>query len=72
MSYALKKVLKADIIAVNNWLKKSGPSIYSGFTFAVNGSTKKQSNRYTKSRECQKAGLDFGFSTRICLVFIMY
>jgi hypothetical protein len=54
MTNALKKVLKADIIDVNNWPKKGGPSIYSGFTFAVNDSTKTQIDRYTKFRERQK------------------
>ena len=55
MTDTLTRVLKADIIDVNNWPKKGGPSIYSGFTFAVNDSTKKQIDRYTKFRERQKA-----------------
>ena len=55
MTHALKRVLKADIINVNNWPKKGGLSIYSGITFAVNDSTKKQIDRYTKFRERQKA-----------------
>ncbi len=52
--HALKRVFKADIIDVNNWPKKGGLSIYSGFTFAVNDSTKKQIGKYTKFRERQK------------------
>lgn len=55
MTDTLKKALKADIIDITNWPKKGGPSIYSGFTFAVNDSTKKQIDRYTKFRELQKA-----------------
>jgi SAM-dependent methyltransferase len=55
MTNLLQKVLKADIIDVTNWPKKGGSSIYSGFTFAVNDSTKKQIERYTKFRESRKA-----------------
>jgi len=55
MTDTLTRVLKADIIDVNNWPKKGGLSIYSGFTFAVNDNTKKQIDRYTKFRERQKA-----------------
>jgi len=55
MTNALKNVLKSDIINVNNWPKKGGLPIYSGITFAVNDSTKKQIDRYTKFRERQKA-----------------
>ncbi len=54
MTNLLKRVLKTDIIDVNNWPKKGGPSIYSGFTFAVNENTKKQIEKYTKFRENQK------------------
>jgi ubiquinone/menaquinone biosynthesis C-methylase UbiE len=54
MTNLLKRVLKSDLIDVNNWPKKGGLSIYSGFTFAVNDSTKKQIERYTKFRERQK------------------
>jgi hypothetical protein len=49
-SHALKGI-KAAIIDVNNWPKKGGLSIYSGFTFAVNDNTKKQIDRCTKFRE---------------------
>jgi SAM-dependent methyltransferase len=55
MTDTLKRALKADIIDITNWPKKGGPSIYSGFTFAVNDRTKKQIERYTKFRERQKA-----------------
>jgi ubiquinone/menaquinone biosynthesis C-methylase UbiE len=55
MTDTLTRALKADIIDIANWPKKGGPSIYSGFTFAVNDSTKKQIDRYTKFRERQKA-----------------
>ena len=54
MTDTLKRALKADIIDITNWPKKGGPSIYSGFTFAVNDSTKKQIDRYTKFRERRK------------------
>jgi SAM-dependent methyltransferase len=55
MTDTLTRTLKADIIDINNWPKKGGPSIYSGFTFAINDSTKKQIEKYTKFRENQKA-----------------
>jgi SAM-dependent methyltransferase len=55
MTDTLTRALKADIIDINNWPKKGGPSIYSGFTFAVNDSTKKQIDRYAKFRERRKA-----------------
>lgn len=55
MTNLLKRVLKSDIINVNNWPKKGGLSIYSGITFAINDSTKKQIDKYTKFRESQKA-----------------
>jgi SAM-dependent methyltransferase len=55
MTNLIKRVLKSDIIGVNNWPKKGGPSIYSGFTFAVNDKTKKQIDKYTQFREHQKA-----------------
>jgi ubiquinone/menaquinone biosynthesis C-methylase UbiE len=55
MTDTLTRVLKADIIDITNWPKKGGPSIYSGFTFAVNDSTKRQIDRYTKFRERRKA-----------------
>jgi hypothetical protein len=55
MTNLLKRVLKTDIIDVNNWPKNGGLSIYSGFTFAVNDSTKKQIDKYTKFREHWKA-----------------
>jgi SAM-dependent methyltransferase len=55
MTDTLTRALKADIIDVNNWPKKGGPSIYSGFTFAVNDNTKKQIEKYTKFRESRKA-----------------
>ena len=55
MTDTLKRALKADIIDITNWPKKGGPSIYSGFTFAVNDRTKKQIERYTKFRESRKA-----------------
>jgi hypothetical protein len=58
-SHALKSVFKADIIDVNNWPKNGGLSICSGFTFAVNDSTKKQIDRYTKFRERWKAAEQF-------------
>ena len=51
----LTRALKADIIDITNWPKKGGPSIYSGFTFAVNDSTKKQIEKYKKFRESRKA-----------------
>jgi ubiquinone/menaquinone biosynthesis C-methylase UbiE len=54
MTDTLTRALKADIIDIINWPKKGGPSIYSGFTFAVNDSTKKQIEKYTKFRERQK------------------
>ena len=55
MTNTLTRVLKADIIEINNWPKKGGPAIYSGFTFAVNNDTKKQLEKYTKFRESRKA-----------------
>ena len=55
MTDTLTRILKADIIDITNWPKKGGPSIYSGFTFAVNDSTKKQIDRYAKFRERRKA-----------------
>jgi SAM-dependent methyltransferase len=55
MTDTLQRALKADIIDITNWPKKGGPSIYSGFTFAVNDSTKKQIDRYVKFRERRKA-----------------
>jgi SAM-dependent methyltransferase len=55
MTNLLKRVLKSDIINVNNWPKKGGLPIYSGITFAVNDNTKKQIDRYAKFRERQKA-----------------
>ena len=55
MTDTLTRALKADIIDINNWPKKGGPSIYSGFTFAVNDSTKKQIEKYKKYRESRKA-----------------
>ena len=55
MTDTLTRALKADIIDITNWPKKGGPSIYSGFTFAVNDNTKKQIEKYTKFRESRKA-----------------
>ena len=55
MTDTLTRALKADIIDITNWPKKGGPSIYSGFTFAVNDSTKKQIEKYKKFRESRKA-----------------
>jgi SAM-dependent methyltransferase len=55
MTDTLTRALKADVIDILNWPKKGGPSIYSGFTFAINDSTKKQIEKYTKFRENQKA-----------------
>jgi hypothetical protein len=55
MTDTLTRALKADIIDITNWPKKGGPAIYSGFTFAVNDSTKKQIAKYTKFRESRKA-----------------
>jgi ubiquinone/menaquinone biosynthesis C-methylase UbiE len=55
MTDTLTRALKADVIDIINWPKKGGPSIYSGFTFAINDSTKKQIDKYTKFRENQKA-----------------
>ena len=55
MTDTLKKALKADIIDITNWPKKGGPSIYSGFIFSVNKSTKKQIEKYTQFRERMKS-----------------
>ncbi len=55
MTQTLSRVLKADIIDVQNWPKKGGPAIYSAFTFAVNAETKKQIAAYTAFRERHKA-----------------
>jgi len=54
MTNSLTRVLKADIIDVNNWPRQGGPSIYSGFTFAVNDRTKKELTKYIEFRDARR------------------
>jgi len=55
MTEYVNKGIKGRHYRCQQLAEKGGPSIYSGFTFAVNDSTKKQIDRYTKFRERQKA-----------------
>ena len=54
MTNTLTRVLKADIIDINNWPRQGGPSIYSGFTFAVNDRTKKELTKYIEFRDARR------------------
>jgi len=55
MTNSLTRALKTEIIRIDNWPKKGGLPIYSGFTFRVTKSTKKAIEKYTLFRESKKA-----------------
>ncbi len=55
----LKDTLKAEMISVNNWPEKGGPSIYSGYTFGIGKKTKSVLKKYIEYREAEEDAKDW-------------